>query len=365
MFSAASKTCFTLAVASVVAGFGYVAATGDRSGFTLLVFLGVLAGVLGALLFFALGPDTAPDAAASPAEAPAARRQVDTTDVPRASIWPLAGAAALGVLAAGATLDVLIGIGVILGIIVTFAWLAQVWREHPSWTREMTDRLNDRFVLPVGLPGTVITLVGIGVISFSRLLLAVNKDIAAVLALAAALAILFGCAFVASRERMGRAALTGLSTFAVVMVVAAGIAGAVKGERQFGEHGGGEGEGKDFKIVAKDIAFDLDELDLPAETAVKLQFENKDEGVPHNVGIYVDKGGKEIFKGETITGPKTAEYKFDSPDSGTFYFQCDIHPNMNGKLVVSRDASQPEEKSGQAPDSATSNRKDKSSEQGK
>lgn len=361
MFSPASKTCFTLGVVAVVGGLGYAAATGDRAGFTLLVFLGVLAAALGALLFFALGPDASPDAAADTEVGES--RKVDTTDVPRASVWPLVAAAGLGILAAGAAVDALLGAGVIVGLIATFAWLAQVWREHPSWTQEMTDRLNDRFVVPVGLPGTVIALVGIGVVSFSRLLLAVNKNAAAVIALLAALGIMAGCAFVASRERMGRAALTGLSTFAVVTVVAAGIAGAVKGEREFHPHGGetGEGHGKDYKIVADDLEFDLDRMDLAAETDIKLIFDNEDEGVPHNWSLYTEKGGKVLFEGEIITGPDTISYEFTAPDSGSFYFQCDVHPNMSGEVAVSREASQPEEESGQAPDPASSNRADTSS----
>jgi plastocyanin len=360
VFTAASKTCFTLGVVAVIGGLAYAAATGDRAGFTLLEFLGFLAASLGALWFFALGPDTS-RADASDTEVGESRK-VDTTDVPRPSIWPLVAAVGVGLLAAGAALDALLGAGVIVGLIATFAWLAQAWREHPSWTQEMTDRLNDRFVVPIGLPGTVIALVGIGVISFSRVLLAVNKDLAALIALLAAIAIMAGCAFVASRERMGRAALTGLSTFAVVTVVAAGIAGAVKGEREF-HHAGGEheGHGKQYRIAADDLEFDLTRMDLPAETDVTLVFENEEEGVPHNWSLYTEKGGKELFIGEIITGVDTIEYEFTAPDSGTFYFQCDVHPAMSGEVAVSREASEPEEESGQATDPASQNRNQRTS----
>ena len=360
MFSPASKTCFSLGVVALIGGLVYAAASGDRAGFTLLLFLGALAFALGALLFFSLGPDTSREAAAG-AEGGESRK-VDTTDVARPSVWPLVGAVAIGTLAAGAAYDALLAAGVIVGLIATFAWLAQVWREHPSWTQEMSDRLNDRFVVPIGLPGTVIALVGIGVVSFSRILLAVSKDAATIIALVAAIAIMAGCAFVASRERMGRAALTGLSTFAAVTVVAAGIAGAVKGEREFHHAGEEEGHGGEgLEIVADDLEFDLDRMDLPAETEVKLTFVNDDEGVPHNWSLYTEKGGKVLFEGEIITGPDTIEYEFTAPDSGGFWFQCDVHPSMAGQASVSREASEPEEKSGQATDPAKSNRADKSS----
>ena len=360
MFSPASKTCFSLGVVALIGGLVYAASSGDRAGFTLLMFLGALAFTLGALLFFSLGPDTS--RAAAEGDAVGESRKVDTTDVARPSIWPLVGAASLATLAAGVALDALLAAGVIIGLVATFAWLAQVWREHPSWTQEMSDRLNDRFVVPIGLPGTVIALVGIGVVSFSRVLLAVSKDAATIIALVAAIAIMAGCAFVASRERMGRAALTGLSAFAATTVVAAGIAGAVKGEREFHHAGGEEGHGaKELKIVADDLEFDLDRMDLPAETEVTLVFENDDEGVPHNWSLLTEKGGEMLFEGDIITGPDTIEYEFKTPDSGGFWFQCDVHPAMAGQVAVSREASEPEEKSGQATDPASSNRDDHSS----
>jgi plastocyanin len=62
-----------------------------------------------------------------------------------------------------------------------------------------------------------------------------------------------------------------------------------------------------------------------------------DSGVPHNIAIYTDKSAsKSLFKGSTVTGPKTTTYHVHALQAGTYYFRCDIHPTqMFGTFVVS------------------------------
>ena len=337
MFSAPTKVYFTLAGLAVVSGALYVAATGDRSGFTLLVVAGFVAVALGVGVFAFVAPDVALPAAADAGEEPAGppARPAGDGDPPRPSVWPVAAAVALGLLALGLSLSqAYLVAGALLATIAAFAWLGQVWREHPSWTRGMLDRLNDRFVIPIGLPGTVIALIGIGVVSFSRLLLAIDKTAASLVALVAALAILFGCAFVASRPMLGRSALGALATFAAVTVLASGVAGAVKGEREFEKHGDEE----TLHLKADDLAFDVEELDMKPGH-VKIDFDNAD-GVQHNFSIYPDGGGEALFKGEIIAGGEHITYEFDAPPVGKYTFICDVHPQqMKGTVLVVADSS--------------------------
>jgi plastocyanin len=87
-------------------------------------------------------------------------------------------------------------------------------------------------------------------------------------------------------------------------------------------------------LTAQDVAFTSSTLSLPADKPVTLLFDNKDS-TAHNVGIYDKKGGKELFKGSVITGPTTTDYKIDPLKAGTYYFQCDIHPDsMKGTVTV-------------------------------
>ncbi|MDQ3107389.1 MAG: cupredoxin domain-containing protein [Actinomycetota bacterium] len=335
MFNAASKLYFALAGLAIVIGFGYVIGTADRVGFTNLAVAGVAAlGLgLGAFAFVPREPITVP------VDEPADRRPADTTDVPVASNWPPLAALALGLLAAGAALESsLILLGVVVGLVAAFSWFGQVWREHPSWTQAMTDRINSRFVVPFGLPGTIFLLAGVGVVALSRLFLAVSVEAAPIIGIVIAFALLGGFYLVSTRQ-LARPALASLATISVGLVLAAGVAGALKGEREF-HHGEGESE---FTIAAENIAFDKDQLDFPAATEVSLAFENL-EAVPHNVSIYDAKGGDAIYTGEILNTEGDITYDFTTPEAGSYYFQCDVHPDqMNGEVLVSEEASEPAE----------------------
>jgi plastocyanin len=83
------------------------------------------------------------------------------------------------------------------------------------------------------------------------------------------------------------------------------------------------------------VKFDEPELVFAADQPITLTFDNNNAGVPHNVGIYDSPAkGKELFKGDPVTGVATATYNVPALSAGTYYFQCDIHPNMHGDVIV-------------------------------
>ncbi|MGH2590233.1 MAG: cupredoxin domain-containing protein, partial [Actinomycetota bacterium] len=87
-------------------------------------------------------------------------------------------------------------------------------------------------------------------------------------------------------------------------------------------------------VVAQGIAFDTDTISLPAGQPATLTFENRDPD-PHNIAIYTDDSVSEsLFQGEIVTGPTTVDYAIPPLDAGEYYFQCDVHPNMNGSVTV-------------------------------
>ncbi len=89
-----------------------------------------------------------------------------------------------------------------------------------------------------------------------------------------------------------------------------------------------------LQISAKDIKFSTDTLEAKAGEPITIVFENQ-ESAPHNVAIYTDESASEkIFAEEPFSGPKTVTYNVPAQEAGTYYFHCDLHPNMAGSLVV-------------------------------
>lgn len=88
-----------------------------------------------------------------------------------------------------------------------------------------------------------------------------------------------------------------------------------------------------IRIVARDLRFDLAEFSVPADTPFQIVFDNQDAGIPHNVAVY-DSGpaGSALFQGEIFNGVETVTYDVPGLPAGDHYFQCDVHPNMNGTL---------------------------------
>ena len=87
-------------------------------------------------------------------------------------------------------------------------------------------------------------------------------------------------------------------------------------------------------ITADNLAFDVSTIEATADEEFTITFTNA-ESQPHNVAVYSEEGGDEIVVGEVITGPDaTTEITVEALPAGTYYFQCDIHPDMNGTIVV-------------------------------
>jgi plastocyanin len=93
--------------------------------------------------------------------------------------------------------------------------------------------------------------------------------------------------------------------------------------------------GTALKIEAQNLHFDRDCLAAPAGEAFTLTLDNEENGIPHNVSIYENgQQAKVLFKGDQVTGVQSTVYQVPGLPAGTYYYQCDIHPDMAGALVV-------------------------------
>jgi len=97
----------------------------------------------------------------------------------------------------------------------------------------------------------------------------------------------------------------------------------------------GQGGAGGVTVVAQDVAFDTSTIELtPVPTTIT--FDNRDAGVQHNIAIYGDSSlADTLFDGELVTGPTTIQYEIPALPPGEHYFQCVVHPNMSGTVVVS------------------------------
>ena len=119
--------------------------------------------------------------------------------------------------------------------------------------------------------------------------------------------------------------------------ITAGEGGGATGATGGGGGGGGGGDGgATATVTAANVQFDTSTINLPADQPTTIHFVNDDAGVPHNIGIYEDDTVvAELFQGEQITGPDEIDYAIDPLAAGDYYFQCDVHPDMNGTVAVS------------------------------
>jgi plastocyanin len=109
---------------------------------------------------------------------------------------------------------------------------------------------------------------------------------------------------------------------------------AVHPTTMFGTIDVGAGGGG-LTVGAKSLAFNTNEIDLPAGQATTLTFDNQDAGILHNIAIYTDSSATtNLFRGAQFPGVASQPYAIPALDPGTYYFRCDVHNTMNGTVIV-------------------------------
>jgi plastocyanin len=90
------------------------------------------------------------------------------------------------------------------------------------------------------------------------------------------------------------------------------------------------------------ISFETKLLIVPAGRPFDLVFHNNQAGVPHNVDIGDSAAAPTTYlHGEQITGVDSITYHVSAIPPGSYYFQCEVHPNMNGTVQAMPEAGPP------------------------
>jgi plastocyanin len=332
VFNTAAKLEFALAAAALVFALGVQVAVDEPAGFLILLGISVAAVLAGLAL---TGSGLTDRATRYGLDAPPVEMvSVDRSLISPPSRWPFAAAVAALVLAVGMAVGhAVVYAGIVCSAIAAAGWLAQSWREDPSYTPREGAKISDRLIAPVALPLLSLALVFVIVVSVSRILLAVPKDVAVAVSGALTVVVVAAFFFLSTRPRIARNGLIFLSGFATVAVVTAGSVSAASGYRTF-ERTAPPPAGT--VVRAEGTKYDAKQLTVRAGDVSRITFENLDRGIYHNIAVYTQAaGGQPIWNGEPVAGPKTIIYQHVFDRVGTYSFRCDFHPTaMIGTFVV-------------------------------
>lgn len=227
MITTSSKLFYGLGAGSLVGAVLWMISGNSALGAVALFFLATALLFAGSIASFVrdghvLSTDTAAHATAAA-----------TNRSPRASLWPLGTAVSVGVLVVGLISSPgIFKVGVALTLAMLGEWMIQNWSERGSADAAYNTKIRDYMVHPLELPVAGALLLAVIVLSFSRLMLALDKS-AGTLVFAFVSAIVLGVgAVIAVRRNVSRRIVGAMSAVVLVALAGAGVATALDGERE-------------------------------------------------------------------------------------------------------------------------------------
>lgn len=210
----------------------------------------------------------------------------------------------------------------------------------------MDQDVRDRLVLPILIPVGLLAVIAVCAVVFGMILLFNPLQVSLMVAIAAAGAILAAFGLATSRpEHEMTAGKRGVIALAAIAPVVVGVLVAVDvlpttSQKVVEKKCEFCIPADAVRLVAKNLAFDPQQITLPSQGDVHILLVNQDQGVLHNLAVFPrDSRGQPVrsspvFQGTVFAGNAQQVYTFNAPGSGAYYFQCDVHPQtMNGTVV--------------------------------
>jgi len=211
---------------------GLMGGAGELSGYTVLVGAGAILLLLG--VASSILRDADPEAAA-------ARARMETLPevaAPSAPGYlPLLGAGSAVAAAVGLVASPVVFVMGLIGIgLFSLEWTVLAWSERATGDAEINRQIRNRLMYPIEIPVAGALSILILVVSVSRILLALDKDVSSGVAIFVALLVLFLGFLVAYRPRLSKDAVAAIIGVCVLAVITAGIVTAATGSREFHPH---------------------------------------------------------------------------------------------------------------------------------
>ena len=233
MITTGARFWFSLAALSLFGSAAYFLTSGNEKYGSVVLLFAAVAAMIPAITAVGLRDGTV---AADASDGTGAGADIAATRLP--AIWPALGALGAGVVVVGlATGGALlyVGFGILAATLVE--WMVQAWAERSTADPRANQALRNRIMYPIEFPALAALGIGLVVISFSRVLLAVPKAGSTVVAIVVASLILALATLLSARPRLSSSLLTAVVVLGALALLGGGIVGAVAGEREFEAHG--------------------------------------------------------------------------------------------------------------------------------
>jgi len=351
VFTSGSKLFIAFGGLAAVTALVFHLSTGDLNGTILWATFGAAAFFLAGVVLAMRDGDVlipAELAAGSPATVPSAPPVSP-------SLWPLAGALSVAIALIGLVSDrMLFLLGGILALATLIEWVVQAWSDRASADPRFNAEIRDTTIQSIEFPVLGAAALAVVILGFSRVMLALTSEGSLVAFVAIAVLILAVASFLAVRPSFGKGVVSVLLLLGGVAIVAAGIAGAVEGQREFEAHQAAEAEADETVREVADKSSTLgtitvaggeaevsrrggepvQTLSIPQSLVVNVLVTN---GEQEPIRLVVEGGdvptGEEDDEGNPVTEPLEFETSFIRPGKTSFLTFSIPNPGEHAYLI--------------------------------